>query len=84
MTHALTPRVAPSLLVALMLTGTAAEAQSRCHPSYVGACLRMNAGDYDCAGGSGNGPNYVRGPIRVVGPDTFRLDRDRDGIACER
>jgi len=56
---------------------------ARCHPSYKGACLKIGAGDYDCAGGSGNGPNYVAGPIRVVGPDVFDLDRDADGIGCE-
>jgi hypothetical protein len=56
---------------------------SNCHPSYQGACLKQNAGDYDCAGGSGNGPNYVAGPIYVVGYDEFDLDRDSDGIGCE-
>lgn len=56
---------------------------SNCHPSYAGVCLRMGAGDYDCAGGSGNGPNYVRGPVRVVGYDEFDLDRDNDGVGCE-
>lgn len=59
-------------------------ASKKCHSSYKGACLKKNAGDYDCAGGSGNGPNYVRGPIRVVGADPFDLDRDGDGIACEK
>jgi hypothetical protein len=55
----------------------------RCDPAYKGACLNPNASDYDCAGGGGNGPYYVRGPIRVVGYDHFRLDADGDGIACE-
>ncbi|MCC7381575.1 MAG: hypothetical protein IT384_07070 [Deltaproteobacteria bacterium] len=54
-----------------------------CHPSYEGACLRPGAGDYDCAGGSGDGPNFT-GPVRVVGPDEFELDGDRDGDGCER
>lgn len=53
-----------------------------CHPSYEGACLLIGAGDYDCAGGSGNGPNYT-GRVIVVGPDKFDLDRDNDGIGCE-
>jgi endonuclease YncB( thermonuclease family) len=53
-----------------------------CHPSYVGACLDPYAEDYDCEGGSGNGPLYT-GPVRVVGPDDFDLDRDGDGSACE-
>jgi hypothetical protein len=42
----------------------------------------MNAGDYDCAGGSGNGPNYT-GPVRVYGSDPFDLDQDNDGWGCE-
>jgi hypothetical protein len=54
-----------------------------CHPSYEGECLKVGIGDYDCAGGSGNGPNYVQGTVRVVGPDEFDLDRDGDGRGCE-
>jgi endonuclease YncB( thermonuclease family) len=57
-------------------------AGSGCDPSYQGACLNPCASDYDCAGGSGNGPYYT-GPVRVVGPDHFRLDADGDGSACE-
>jgi hypothetical protein len=56
---------------------------SGCHPSYPDRCLRADAGDYDCAGGTGNGPNYVAGPLRVLSPDPFRLDADHDGIGCE-
>lgn len=56
-------------------------ASSNCHPGYSG-CLKMNAGDYDCAGGSGNGPNYT-GPVRVYGSDPFGLDRDHDGWGCD-
>lgn len=62
---------------------TTAPPVSNCHPSYEGACLQMGIGDYDCAGGSGNGPNYVQGPVDVVGYDEFDLDRDNDGIGCE-
>ncbi len=39
--------------------------------------------DVDCAGGSGNGPRYVSGPVTVTGSDPYDLDRDGDGIACE-
>jgi len=56
---------------------------SNCHPSYQGACLAIGQGDYDCAAGSGNGPNYIAGPIYVVGPDEYQLDREGDGVACE-
>jgi len=54
-----------------------------CHPSYRGVCLKQGIGDYDCSSGTGNGPNYVRGPVDVVGPDEFDLDRDGDGVGCE-
>lgn len=64
--------------------GPVAEAAKRCHPNYRGRCLKPNASDYDCAGGSGNGPYWVSGPFRRVGSDPYRLDSDGDGIACER
>jgi hypothetical protein len=54
-----------------------------CDPGYEGACLDPDASDYDCAGGSGDGPDYVQGPITVVGDDHYGLDSDGDGIACE-
>ena len=52
-----------------------------CDPNYSG-CVPI-ASDVDCAGGGGNGPEYVKGPIRVVGRDIYHLDGDGDGIACE-
>lgn len=55
--------------------------KSNCDPNYSG-CVPV-ASDVDCAGGSGNGPAYVRGPINVIGTDIYGLDRDGDGIACE-
>ncbi|ABK71922.1 excalibur calcium-binding domain-containing protein [Mycolicibacterium smegmatis] len=42
------------------------------------------ARDVDCAGGNGNGPEYVSDPVYVVGPDEYELDRDGDGVACEK
>ncbi len=54
-----------------------------CDPNYAGACLDPNASDYDCAGGSGDGPKYVQGPVRVVGDDHFQLDSNGDGRGCE-
>jgi len=63
---------------------TATTAKKRhCDRNYSGRCLRPNVSDYDCAGGSGNGPYYVRGPFRVVGSDHYGLDSDHDGTACE-
>lgn len=55
-----------------------------CDPSYPDECLDPSAEDYDCAGGSGNGPEYVEGPLRVRPPDPFGLDADGDGWGCER
>ncbi|MFG1777727.1 G5 domain-containing protein [Micromonospora sp. NPDC049048] len=54
----------------------------QCDPNYSGACVPI-ASDVDCAGGSGNGPAYVHGPVRVVGSDIYDLDRDGDGIGCD-
>lgn len=54
----------------------------QCDPNYSGACVPI-ASDVDCAGGSGNGPAYVQGPVRVIGSDIYGLDADGDGIGCE-
>src|SRR4051794_11026804 len=59
-----------------------AASESECDPNYSGACLDPYASDYDCAGGSGNGPEYT-GPVTVVGEDHYGLDSDSDGSACE-
>ena len=58
-------------------------ALAECDPNYAKACVPV-ASDVDCAGGSGNGPEYVSGPVYVVGTDIYGLDRDGDGRACER
>jgi hypothetical protein len=52
-----------------------------CDPNYSG-CVPV-ASDVDCAGGSGNGPAYVAGPVTVVGADPYGLDADDDGLGCE-
>ncbi|WP_278265481.1 hypothetical protein [Nocardia sp. AG03] len=53
---------------------------ANCHSSYT-PCLPI-VSDVDCEGGSGNGPVYT-GPVRVIGPDEYGLDRDGDGYGCE-
>jgi hypothetical protein len=53
-----------------------------CDPNYAGACLDPSSPDYDCAGGSGDGPDYT-GYVRVVGSDHYGLDADGDGVGCE-
>ena len=55
---------------------------SECDPNYSGACLDPYASDYDCEGGSGDGPYYT-GPVEVVGVDHYGLDREGDGYGCE-
>jgi hypothetical protein len=59
-----------------------AQAEASCDSNYSGACLDPSASDYDCAGGSGDGPEYT-GPVQVVGSDPYDLDSDGDGYACE-
>ena len=53
----------------------------QCDPNYSG-CVPI-ASDVDCVGGSGNGPAYVKGPVKVIGKDIYGLDKDGDGIGCE-
>ena len=55
--------------------------KSNCDPNYSG-CVPV-ASDVDCKGGTGNGPEYT-GKTTVIGSDIYELDKDGDGIACER
>jgi hypothetical protein len=79
--------VLPGTVVALVVAKAppppATTAPRNCDPAYPDVCLHDGIGDYDCAGGTGNGPNYVRGPIRVLPPDPFGLDADGDGTGCD-
>ena len=58
-----------------------ANAGGGCTPGY-SPCIPPGP-DVDCAGGSGNGPRYVQGPIQVSGSDPYRLDGNNDGIGCQ-
>lgn len=51
-----------------------------CTPGY-SPCLPP-ASDYDCIGGSGDGPEYT-GRVTVTGSDPYGLDSDNDGVGCE-
>jgi flagellar hook assembly protein FlgD len=58
---------------------------ANCTPGY-SPCLTYHGGaDYDCAGGSGNGPYYTTPGVvyRVTGSDPYGLDADNDGYGCE-
>lgn len=72
------PPAAPPAPVPLVQQGAGA-----CDSNYTGACVPV-ASDVDCEGGGGNGPAYVRGPVQIVGSDIYDLDRDGDGIACDK
>jgi resuscitation-promoting factor RpfB len=70
------------LITALLLSAGDPARSQGCDPNY-SPCVPI-ASDVDCAGGSGNGPAYVEGPVTVIGSDIYDLDRDGDGIGCER
>ena len=59
---------------------TVAPPPQNCTPGY-DPCLAP-ASDYDCAGGSGDGPQYT-GFVYVTGSDPYDLDSEGDGLACE-
>jgi resuscitation-promoting factor RpfB len=78
-------RAKPKSVVRIVISNVQRKPDDRasrnCTPGY-SPCLPP-ASDYDCAGGTGNGPKYAYGPIRVTGSDPYDLDRDGDGVACE-
>ncbi|MET8152693.1 G5 domain-containing protein [Actinoplanes sp. NPDC049668] len=56
--------------------------EPNCDPNYSGQCVPIDS-DVDCGGGSGNGPSYVNGVVKVIGTDIYDLDRDGDGYGCD-
>jgi resuscitation-promoting factor RpfB len=70
-----------NLVISRRVPSVAPPAPTNCTPGY-SPCLAP-ASDYDCAGGSGDGPQYASGPIYVTGSDPYDLDSEGDGIACE-
>jgi hypothetical protein len=77
-------RAKPESLVRIVISNVHrrpdAGGASNCTSGY-SPCL-LPASDYDCRGGSGDGPKYS-GPVWVTGSDPYDLDRDGDGKACE-
>jgi hypothetical protein len=79
-----TLRARPHSVVTLVVASVVrpvAPPPSNCTPGYSPGLTP--ASDYDCAGGSGDGPGYVYGIVHVTGSDPYDLDRDGDGVACE-
>ena len=82
-------RVRPSRSVTLTVARLAprpapqppSDSDGNCTSGY-SPCLTP-ASDYDCAGGSGDGPEYVYGVVAVTGSDPYGLDADNDGYGCE-
>ena len=78
-------RVRPSGSVTLSVSKPAPQPpvnnEGDCTSGY-SPCLPL-ASDYDCAGGSGDGPEYVYGTVSVTGSDPYGLDSDGDGDGCE-
>ncbi|HLS77698.1 MAG TPA: hypothetical protein VK083_12995 [Nocardia sp.] len=72
---------AAAFVLAAPASPSASAEPAECHPSYI-PCLPITS-DVDCVGGSGNGPVYT-GRVTVIGPDEYGLDRDGDGIGCDR
>jgi hypothetical protein len=62
-------------------TASSGGSSSNCNPNYSG-CLIADASDYDCAGGSGDGPYYT-GTVEVLAYDEYGLDADGDGYGCD-
>lgn len=73
-----------AVLIGIAVVATGAAAVAACSGGGCGGGgYSSYQTDYDCEGGGGDGPYFVKGPFRLTGPDTYDLDRDGDGIACE-
>ena len=73
---------AAARLAASVRVATAHLAVANVRQQLSGRSLDPSAFDYDCLGGSGDGPLYT-GRVVIVGYDRFELDRDGDGIGCD-
>lgn len=58
---------------------------SNCTPGYSPCLIYHGGADYDCYGGSGDGPYYTEPGVvyAVSGSDPYGLDADNDGSGCE-
>ena len=69
------------LIALLVFPSIAISQQPECDPHYSGACVpvyRTEADDVDCS--DIEEKNFT---VVTIGEDPHRLDRDKDGIACE-
>jgi hypothetical protein len=58
---------------------------ANCTPGYSPCLIYHGGADYDCAGGSGDGPYYTKPGVvyHVSGSDPYGLDADSNGLGCE-
>jgi endonuclease YncB( thermonuclease family) len=56
-----------------------------CTPGYKPCLINHSGADYDCSGGTGNGPYYTKPGITytVTGSDPYGLDSNHNGRGCE-
>ena len=56
-----------------------------CTDGYDPCLVNHGGADYDCYGGSGDGPYYTEPGVTytVTGSDPYGLDGDNDGLGCE-
>ena len=65
--------------------GSGGGGSSNCTPGYSPCLIYHGGADYDCAGGSGNGPYYTEPGVtyQVTGSDPYGLDGNNNGLGCE-
>jgi HD domain len=76
-----TPSAASGTTTAPSASPAPSSGGGNCTPGY-SPCIPPGP-DVDCAGGGGDGPRYVQGPVRVTGSDPYYLDGNGDGVGCE-
>lgn len=74
------PGALVTIVVSHVVRPVAPPVSHSCTPGYR-ECLPP-ASDYDCAGGSGDGPQYT-GLVHITGSDPYDLDNDGDGVGCD-
>ncbi len=76
----LTPNDAVTTLSTAVTTSASASSTGvKCDPNYAG-CVPISSSDLDC-------PDLKRlglAPVKVIGQDVHKLDRDGDGIGCDK
>jgi len=67
------------------LNGDCASPSPTCTAGYDPCLVYHSGADYDCYGGSGDGPYYTEPGVvyTVTGSDPYALDADNDGTGCE-